>query len=60
MIYGDFLVLNMTEEFMFDSNMFDEVVDGNIDRSLLQNTDAIFYATPIQREELKEAEETRN
>ena len=40
---------------MLDSNMFDEVVDENIDRSLLQNHDATFYATPIQREELNEA-----
>lgn len=45
----------MTEEFMLDSNMFDEVVDGNIDLSLLRNYDATFYVTPVQRKEVSNA-----
>jgi predicted nucleic acid-binding protein len=49
----------MTEEFMLDTNMFDEVVDGNIDLSLLRNYDATFYVTPVQREELSNADGSR-
>jgi len=49
----------MTEEFMLDSNMFDEVVDGNIDQSLLQNYDATYYVTKVQRRELENASGTR-
>ncbi|WP_423744773.1 hypothetical protein V5735_01640 (plasmid) [Haladaptatus sp. SPP-AMP-3] len=45
----------MTKEFMLDTNIFDEVVDGNIKISELQECDATFYITPIQRAELKNA-----
>jgi len=45
----------MSEEFMLDTNMFDEVVDGNINLSLLRNYDATFYVTPVQRGELSNA-----
>jgi len=50
----------MTEEFMLDSNMFDEVVDGNIDLALLRNYDATFYVTPVQRKELSNAGGSRS
>jgi hypothetical protein len=47
------------EEVMLDSNLFDEVVDGRITLSSIQDHEATFYATPIQREELKNAGGTR-
>lgn len=49
----------MAEKLMLDSNMFDEVVDGNIDLSLFEEYEAMFYVTPIQRTELKKADKPR-
>lgn len=49
----------MNGEFMLDSNMFDEVVDANVDISLLQNSDATFYVTKVQQRELEDAGGTR-
>lgn len=39
---------------MFDSNMFDKIIDETISLSLLQSHDAVFYVTPIQRQELED------
>ena len=44
---------------MFDSNMFDEFLDGNIDVSLLTNAEITVYVTPIQKEELSNASGSR-
>jgi hypothetical protein len=45
----------MCDKLMLDSNMFDEVVDGHITISSIEDYEATFYATPVQREELKNA-----
>lgn len=45
----------MAKKVMFDSNMFDEIVDGNITKSELDWVDASYYATPVQQQELEDA-----